>query len=180
MSNNNGGLSGIELNEWREHERKLARTRHNARMKRSVLSRNALAAQMVTTGRGPKKLPKLPNDEFLPLLTKPPTQRLNAEAYPISNETRNILAFLSTVPVPAPAPVPSAPVGGAGAAAAGTGAAVLENTSALAILPQETRNLIASYISGAEHNHLKPIKAKIAKETAKLRPRKRKTRRFRL
>jgi hypothetical protein len=171
MSNNNGGLSGIELNEWREHERKLARTRHNARMKRSVLSRNALAAQMVTTGRGPKKLPKLPSDEFLPLLTKPPTQRLNAEAYPISNETRNILAFLSTVPVPAPAS--SAPVGGAGAAAP-------ENTSALAILPQETRNLIASYISGAERNHLKPIKAKIAKETTKLRPRKRKTRRFRL
>ena len=84
MSNNNDGLSGIELNEWREHERNLARTRHNARMKRSMLSRNALAAQMVTTGRGPKKLPKLPSDEFLPLLTKPPTQQLNAEAYPIS------------------------------------------------------------------------------------------------
>jgi hypothetical protein len=178
MSNNNGGLSGIELNEWREHEHKLARKRYNSRMKRSMLSRNALAAQMVVTGRGPKKPSEFP---LPPFLTKPPTQRPNLNAEPYASQiTRNILAMLSTVPVPAPAPAPPAPVGGAGAAAAAAASpATYENTSNFTALPNAVRSKSASYLSGAELNHLKPIKAKIARETAKIanpRNRKNKTR----
>lgn len=107
--------------------------RRIANKKRAMLSRNALAAQMIVTGRGPKA----------------------PEVIPAGGAG-------------AAAPAHAGPAGGAGAAAPA-------NVSVLEGLPQETRNLIASFISGAERNHLNPIKAKIAKETAKL-PRRRKHR----
>ena len=168
---NREALGDINYENWREHQNELARIRGNARVKRKSLARNALAAQMITTGRGPK-----PPGQLLPppLLTPSPTRRpnLNAESYPISNATRNILAMLSTVP---------APVGGAGAApAASASPATYENRSHITALPNGVRSKIASYLSGVERNHLKPIKAKIARETAKIanpRKRKNKTRR---
>ena len=174
---NREALGDINYENWREHQNELARIRGNARVKRKSLARNALAAQMITTGRGPK-----PPGQLLPppLLTPSPTRRPNLNAEPhASQTTRNILAMLSTVPVPGPAP--PAPVGGAGAAhAASASPATYENTSHFTALPNEVRSKIASYLSGVERNHLRPIKAKIARETAKIanpRKRKNKTRR---
>lgn len=183
--NNNGPTSNreamgeINYESWLEYQNELERNRREAAAKRKSLARNALAAQMITTGRGPK--PPGP----------PPTPERTEEniigdiamlAFENNNESRAaamaaLKSELAALYIKKSAPAAPQAVGGAGA---GAPAAVPNISSHLAILPNVARNKIASYLSGVERNHLRPIKAKIARETAKIaspRKRKNKTRR---
>lgn len=173
---NNGPTSnrealGMSYDTYHEYLNNMNRFRRNATIKRKSLARNALAAQMITTGRGPK--PPAPQSmPPLPIRIKPSTPTVNhgSELYEMNNMTRDILKMLADVQAPSAEQAAPAPAGGAGAASA--------NTSHLEALPNVARNKIASFLSGVERNHLKPIKTKIASETAKLyRKRKTKTRR---
>ena len=171
----NGGLSDIDLNDLREYQNTMARKRGNARMQRSMLARNALATQMVLKGRGPKSpantpRPKRTEGNVISDILMKHMNNENTEEKRVETQAEIKAALLAFYEERSRAGA----AGGAGAASP-----VPENTSTLSILPNATRNLIASYLSGENRNHLKSIKTKIAKETAKLRRRhKNRTRRI--
>ncbi len=174
----NWEVHGMNYDEWMEMKNANARARQQIKN----LSKNAVAAQMILTGRGPKSRtapiaaprPRTEANIIANTLVKH-FPKLNAEYTEANKEAakQNLMYQLTR----SAAPVSSeGAMGGAGAAAAPVSK---ENTSTLTHLPNEARRKIASFLSGNERNHLRTIKNKIRKEQFKLLRKRSNTRRRR-
>lgn len=164
---------GMSYNEWLKYQNNMNRMRRNATLKRKNLSKNVLGVQMLLKGRGPSKPPVAPlqtrkrteqnviDEVMMKHMWNIQTEETRAETV---KELKAALKAFHT------SKEPESSLGGAGGPSKNT-----ENTSSFTVLPEPLRNKIASYLSGVERNHLKPIKSKIAFETAKLRKRKHRT-----